>query len=358
MTTVIGGRDIGLLRLCAQRLAGPRFATATDAVRWMTALQGQDAQGVVLAVALRLAKPDRLAVTAAFDAGSIVRSWPMRGTLHVVAAEDLGWMQQLTTKRLIAGAASRRALLDLDDASLEQARELAVAALVGGRRLRRAELVEIWDAAGLLAIKQRSYHFIWHLAQTGTLVYGPTDGKEQLIVLADEWISAPRRLEHDEALGEWALRYFRSHGPATVKDFAGWTQLLAADVKTAMAIAKPLLEHVVIDDVEYFLDPSTSALLATHRDDARATMLLPGFDEYLLGYQQRNAVLPDEFAQRIVPGSNGMFLPTVVSDGQVVGTWKRTASGAIVATPFTNFSDQLQGDVESISVFLARFCTP
>jgi hypothetical protein len=232
--------------------------------------------------------------------------------------------------------------LGIDVSTIERAREVAVANLSGNKRLTRQELLAGWEAAGLVDVKQRAYLLIWHLAQTGTLCLGPTSPSgEQHFVLTDEWIAKPRRLAHDEALAEWALRYFRSHGPATVKDFASWTKLTAADVKIAEAIAKRGLDRIEIDGVQYYLDPQTTDLLDTHLRAARGVFLLPGFDEYLLGYQDRSAVLAAEFAPRIVPGSNGVFLPTVVVDGKVVGTWKRAGTGAnssIVANPLTAFS--------------------
>jgi hypothetical protein len=339
---------VGLLRLIAQRIAGPGFDDAAETVRWMTSMQAQDYAGAVLAVALRTTSRDRNAVYEALNSGAVVRSWTMRGTLHFVAAEDLSWIVGLTAERLIARGMKIRTDLGIDMPTIEGARAVAIENLSGNRRLTRHELLAVWEAAGLADVKRRAYLLIWHLAQTGTICLGPTSrlgptspAGEQCFVLTDEWIAKPRQLEHDEALGEWALRYFRSHGPATVKDFASWTKLTAADVKIAEAVAKQHLDRVEIDGVQYYLDPQTADLLDAHLRAARGVFLLPGFDEYLLGYQDRGAVLATEFAARIVPGSNGVFLPTVIADGKVVGTWKRAGTGAnssIVANPFTAFS--------------------
>lgn len=334
--------DVGLLRLIAQRIAGPGFTGAADTVRWMTAIQGQDYAGAVLSVALRTASRDRKAVHAALDSGAVVRSWTMRGTLHFVPAEDLSWMTALTSERLIARAVKLRAHLGIDAKTIERAREVAIENLSGQRRLTRPELLAHWEKAGFADVKQQAYLLIWHLAQTGTLCLGPTSpAGEQHFVLVDDWIGKPRRLEHDEALGDWALRYFRSHGPATLKDFASWTKLTAKDVKVGLEIATPSLERREVDGVEYYLDPQTAHILDTYRKAASGVFLLPGFDEYLLGYQDRSVVLDPEFAQHIVPGSNGVFQPTVIENGSVVGTWKRTGNGAnssIAANPFTVFT--------------------
>ena len=341
--------DLGLLRLIAQRVAGPGSGTAADAVRWMTAMQAQEYASAVTAVALRTQSRTRGEVHDALDRGSVVRSWPMRGTLHFVAAEDLSWMLALTAERSLATSAKYREQLGLELSTVERAREVAIETLTGGGHMSRADLLATWEKAGLQNVKEHGYRLIWHLAQTRTLCLGPTDGREQHFVLFDEWITAPRHLEHDEALGEWALRYFRSHGPATAKDFAWWTKLKAADVKTAVTIAAPHLERIAVDDVTYYLDPSTLAALASRKRKVRDIYLLPGFDEYLLGYQTRGAVLPAEFAAQIVPGGNGVFLPTIISDGQVVGTWKRVGTGTkrtLATTPFSTLGERATGAVQ------------
>ncbi|MEE6295801.1 winged helix DNA-binding domain-containing protein [Georgenia wangjunii] len=350
-------REVGLLRLAAQRVAGPGWDTPAEAVGWATATQAQDFRGALESVALRTAGGTAADVVAALDAGEVVRSWPMRGTLHLVRAEDLLWVLSLTTERLITGAASRRAELGLDDALIERARDLAVGALSGGRRLSREGLRTVWEAAGVAADGQRTYHLIWYLAQTGTLCWGPVDDGEQHLVLLDEWVPAPRVLEREEALGELALRYFRGHGPATVKDFIWWTKLRAAEARAGVALARPRLETLSVDGTEMLMDPGTPERLATHRAEALGTHLLPGFDEFLLGYQDRSAVLAPEFAARVVPGGNGVFQRTVVDAGAVVGTWRRSGKGAraaVAATPFTAFSPRALRAIERRSAALTR----
>lgn len=332
--------QVALLRLVAQRIAGRAVATATGAVRELTAMQAQDLPGVLTSVALRTTSRSRQAVEDALDAGEVVRSWPMRGTLHLVVAEDLPWMLQLATPRVLAGAATRRAALGLDTATLDRAREVAEVALAGGRQLTRDAMLAAWTEGGVPAGGPRGYYLLFHQAQTGVLCFGPMRGREQLVVLVDEWIPRPRRLEREEALGEWVERYFRSHGPATVKDFTRWTNLVAADVRAGLALARPQLASIDVEGVEHLMDPRTPDLLDACRHQARGTFLLPGFDEFVLGYTDRRATLAPEFATRIVPGGNGVFRPTVVTDGQIVGTWKSVGRGAkrtIKATPFTSF---------------------
>ncbi|MFC6087342.1 winged helix DNA-binding domain-containing protein [Sphaerisporangium aureirubrum] len=332
--------EIGLLRLVAQRIAGPGTATPADAVRLLGAMQAQDPTGAILSVALRTEGGTRQAVQAAYDAGEIVKSWPMRGTLHLVAAEDLPWLLPLTTPRILGGHTARLAELGLDARALGRARELAEEALSGGRSLRRADLMAVWDKGGLETTGQRGYHMLGNLSQSGVLCFGPTLDGEQAVVLIEEWIPNPRELARDEALGELATRYFLGHGPATLKDFMRWAHQLTGDARTGLTLARPALANAEVDGTEYFMAPGTPDLLSAHRAEAEGLFLLPGFDEYVLGYQNRSAVLAPEFADRIVPGGNGVFRPTVVNAGQIIGTWKqtiRTKTRTITPTPFTTF---------------------
>lgn len=338
-------RDIALLRLAALGLAGPGFGTATDTVRWLTAVQAQDYPGALTAVALRTKAAGRAEMEAALDAGEVVRSWPMRGTLHFVAAEDLAWMLAVTGERAVGAQRTRRARLGLTDGVLARARELAESALSGGPGLPRRELLGVWEAAGIDTAGQRGAHLLVHLAQTGVLCLGPVTGREQRYVLLEEWVPEPRRLDREEAVAELALRYFRSHGPATVADLARWTKLTLTDARAGLAAVRGELDSLVVEDTEYYLDPRTPAVLDHNRERARGVVLLPGFDEYMLGYGDRSAALPTEHAGRIAPGGNGMFLRTIVADGQVVGTWSTDRKGGIAATPFTAFAEGVEEEV-------------
>jgi hypothetical protein len=284
----------------------------------MLAMQAQDFTGVKWSVALRTTDATEADVEAACDAGEIVRSWPMRGTLHLVAAEDLPWMLELTAPRALASAAQRRAVLGITEAEAEHARDLAVASLPGRSTLTRAALLSAIEAGGVATSGQRGYHLLWYLAQTGTLVLGPTSGGQQTFARLESWIGEPRRLDRDEALGELASRYFASHGPAAVDDLTRWSGLTARDVRRGIAVAGRTLRALELGGRELLV-----AAAAENVEEPAGVLLLPGFDEYMLGYRDRSAMLAPEHSQAIVPGNNGMFKATVVLDGEVVGTWAR-----------------------------------
>src|SRR4051794_9074140 len=353
MTTL---HDVALLRLAALRLVGPGAPTAAGAVRRLGAMQAQDYPGALVSVALRTASRLRKDVEAALDAGEVVRSWPMRGTLHLVAAEDLRWFLDTVGIRSLAGIGRRWAQLELDEAQAERARELALAAMTGQRGATRAELLAAIADGGVAVTGQRGYHLLWYLSQTGTLCLGPTDGGgEQRFVLLDNWVPARRRLDRDQALAELALRFFTGHGPATVADLVRWAGSTVRDVRAGLAAVRDRLEAVTVEGNEYLMDPGTPDRLAAARTEAEGVLLLPGFDEFVLGYGDRTAVLDPRFADRIVPGGNGMFRPTVVHGGRIVGTWRWTGRGAksvVPATPFPAFPDEVAAAIPEIAAAL------
>jgi hypothetical protein len=172
------------------------------------------------------------------------------------------------------------------------------------------------------------YHVIWYLAQTGTLVFGPVDDKgNHLLVLADEWIGPLAPLPREDSLKELPTRFVASHGPCTEKDLARWSGLRLGDVREGLAASSEAMSSVEgPGGEEYF---SSTSQLELNPPEPAKMLLLPAFDEYLLGYASRDLVLPPEHAEKICPGNNGVFRPTVVVEGTCVGVWKGPTPGAV-----------------------------
>ncbi len=309
-------RQIASLRLAAQGIGAAPFATPTEVVRHMLALQAQDFAGAKWSIGLRTATAVDADVEAAIAAREIVRSWPMRGTLHIVPAEDLRWMLGLTGARTVQSAAGRHRELGLDDSAFALGARIAEKAVGDAGVLSRPGLLAAFESAGLSTAGQRGYHLLLYLTVTGLLVFATREGKQHSYALLREWVQTRRELGGDEALAEFARRYFVSHGPASIRDFAWWSSLTLTQARRGLAMVADELERLVVDEIEYWhrpgLEPAPPGVVA-----------LPGFDEYVLGYQNRTAQLSAEWFQRIVPGGNGMFFPTIVVDGEIVGIWKR-----------------------------------
>ena len=317
--------DLRRRRRRAQASDGAREASPADVVRRLLAVQAQDFGAASWALGLRTDGATRSDVRADLDAGRIVRSWPMRGTLHFVPPEDLRWMLSVTTERMVAGLARRHKQLEIEDADLGRARDILVGELTGGGRIGRAELMALWEGNGIATAGQRGYHLIYYLAQTGVVCWGPTLRTQQALVLLDEWAPAPRTLEPDEAHAAFLLRYLTGHGPATLKDFVWWTKGTVAGAKRGLAVLGDAVTGLEVDGTTYLVTRELADRAAERpprREERHAVPQLPGFDEYLLGYQDRSPVLDDEHAEAIVPGGNGIFQPVIVARGRVVGTWR------------------------------------
>ena len=318
-------RRLTALRLTALGIADPVATTPAAAVRHLLALQGQDYAGALWSIGLR-SGATATTVEAAFRAGELVRSWPFRSTLHVVEAHDLGWMLSLTAEREYRAAAGRHRQLGLVDADFARAEQIARRRLAGGGRLERRELLAAFVEEGMDVADQRGGHLLGRLAQSGVAVLA---GKDTWTLL-DEHVPHPRRLDRDEALRELARRYLAARGPATDRDLAWWTGLTLTDVRAAIADVASEFETLEFDGTTYLHRPGLA-------EAAAGVHALPGFDEYLLGYTDRGAQLAGRPLTDVVPGGNGMFLATIVVDGRVVGTWRRTitAKGVTIAvTPF------------------------
>jgi hypothetical protein len=308
---------------------GGHPSTVADVVTWFGAMQAQEVNSALWSLGARLPRLTVTGVHEALERREALRTWPMRGTVHLVPPSDARWMLEIMGARALAGAAARRAYLGLDDQVADRAVDVLGAALAGGGRRTRAQCLTTLADAGVTTDGQFGYHLLWYASQRGVTCIAPNVGTEQTFVLLDEWAPQPHRPDRDEALAIIALRYFRGHGPTTRQDFAGWTGLTAADAKRGIAAAGDALTTVTVDGVQLVAQP---ALLDAHRvgtaGGASGFLALPGFDEYLLGFKDRSLMVAPEHKQAIVPGGNGMFISTIACDGRVVATWKRTVARA------------------------------
>lgn len=308
--------DVGAIarsRIRAHRLESADQPTAVAAVSSMLALQAQDYRGGLWSVGARAASLTEAEVERALKDREIVRTWPMRGTLHLVAAADARWMPELLGPRASQSAAGRRRQLGLDEAAIAATRAAWESGLAGGRCLGRPELFALMESAGVDSGDQRGPHLLRYFAEQGVLCFGPHEGRQPTYTLVEEWVPEARVLERDEALAELALRYFTSHGPASLTDFAGWSGLTKGDARKGLAAVEGELAHTEMDGVEYWHAELDSA--------PTGVQLLAGFDEYVLGYKDRSAFATPEILTAVVPGGNGVFKSSVVSDGQIVGLW-------------------------------------
>jgi hypothetical protein len=341
-------------RLRSQLLDG-RGGSALDVVRRLGAVQAQNATAARWAVGVRATDAGETDVEHLFVAGDVVRSWTMRGTLHIVAAEDLGWMLSLTSARQRSNVAREASLRGITDADFERASELIAADVAENGPRTRAETLPALERAGIEVGNERGYRLIRDAALRGLVAWGPLRGKQpQLVTVPQE-----HGIERDEALARFLTRYLAGHAPATVRDFAWWSGLTLTDARRALEVAGHDVEVVGADHWlalpgNLHEEPPTSGKSSTS-DIVQAT---PAWDEYVLGYRDRSPVLDPAFALRVSPTGNGVFLPTIVSSGRVVGTWRQSLEGRRLvaeAEPFTRLTASERRGFDASIDRLARF---
>lgn len=328
---ILTAQQVRDARMSCLLLDQPATRTPLEVVQWFGAMQAQEVASGHWSLGVRCLGTTEADVTAAFESHAIVRTWPMRGTIHTVPAVDVRWMLELTGVRALAGAARRREQLGLTLQNVDRAANVLADALRDTPVLTRAEAIASLAADGLDVAEQRSYHLLWYAAQIGVTCIGPQRGSDQTFVLLEDWAPEQAQLTRAEALSELLFRFVRSHGPIGLREFVGWTGLTASDAKAAASANAGRLRTVASDAGELWVTEEAAARIATDQLTPPSIVVLPGFDEFMLGYKDRSLHVPAGGMDRIVPGGNGMFRATVVADGMAIATWKRTLKGGRVA---------------------------
>lgn len=303
-------------------------------VRGLGAVQAQDYHQAVWGIGLRTQSAKLSDVEQAMIDRKIVLTWPMRGTIFFVPAEDAEWMVKLTESRFQTHDKKKQAELELDEGTLHRCSTIIGNALSGCSPVSRPKLMDLLEDAGINTKNGRGYYILGYLGRTGMICFGPHEGKQQSFVLLDEWVPKSRELTLEESLAEMALRYFTGHGPATIQDFAWWVGLTLTDAKRGFEAVKSDLRLDLVNGIEYWSSVTAPDVSA----DTDSVVLLPGFDEYYLGYKDRSAIIETEYDAKIAPHRNGVFQPMMVAGGEVVGVWKREIKRSGIEITFSPFS--------------------
>ena len=314
--------DLQRLRLYNQRLAGMRFKKPEAAVQWLVAVQAQDYAAAKWAVAQRTLGGTDSGIDRALAVGSILRTHILRPTWHFVAPADIRWMMELTAPRVNALNAYYYRKTGLSERAFFKSNAALTSALRGGAQLTRAELASVLQKVRILKPKDDPLRLVLLVMRAEldmVICSGGRRGKQFTYALFDERVPKTLVLSRDEALSELVRRFFTSRGPATLREFTRWSSLSAADGRAGLERLEGQLTRVVFDGDVYW----ASADLPSMREPAARAFLLPAYDEYLLSYKTHGDAmmgLSPEHIQQVSAGAG----QTILLDGKVVGTWKRT----------------------------------
>lgn len=354
--------QVRALRLRAQWLLAPQAASVEAVVQTLGGVQAQDAAAAALAVRARL---DGLVAAdveqALVEDRSIVRTWCQRGTLHLIAAEDLGWLLGLLGPVFVRSSRGRRAELGLDEDTEARAVRALRAVLGAHGPLTRAEIVAQLARRRVRLDGQARPHLLRLAALEAIICHGPSRGREPTYVLLSDWIKPGPAWPREKALAELARRYLSAYAPATPEDFAAWSGLSLGEARDGwQRLADQLTEARTISGAAWLLKtqagrPAASPFRQLH------VRLIPSYDTYLLGYRDRDLIIAPEHAQRIYPGG-GLLHPALLINGWAGGRWKiRRQRGRleVVVQPFealpAGARRGLDAEVEALAHF---FGTP
>ena len=268
--------SIPQLRLHNQCITRTGHRRPADLVAWLGAVQAQEFGPAKWGLGLRLPETTTEGkIDRAFDAGEILRTHVMRPTWHFVARADIRWMLELTAPRVHQTLSHYLRRQGLDIATRTRAAAVFERVL-DGHALTRSELGTHLGRAGIVARGMPLALLTIFAELEGVICSGPRRGKEFTYAQVAERAPNARRLPRDEALAELTLRYFRSHGPATIRDFVWWSGLTTPDAKRGLEINRARSD--AIDGCTYWTTAGTPRRSVV----SRSVHLLPIYDEYLV----------------------------------------------------------------------------
>jgi hypothetical protein len=354
--------QVRLLRVRAQGLTemasdepGPARVAAVS--RAVCGLQAQEETAMGLGVrarspGLRLSDVE----TAQFEQRTAVRTWALRSTLHLVAAEDLGWLIPVLAPAFLPAERRRLRQLGVDEETTQRGLRALERALADGP-LTRAELAEHVRAHRVDPAGQRLIHLIHMAALEGTMVYGPHRGGDSTFVLLRDWVPLGPYPGDDAALEELVRRYVAGYGPVALPDLARWSGLALSRLRPAWGRIEAELLPVETSSGRLFLHAGQAASLDDLSPGARSVRLLGRFDDYLLGYADRGFAVPAGVALRVHPGG-GIIHRTLLVAGVVAGTWElaqRRGGVRVMVEPFVPLSEQTQEALGAEAADLGRY---
>jgi hypothetical protein len=361
MTYRLSGDQTRMLRLRAQRLIPQDARTSAGVARVVSdvcGVQAQDLPAARLSIRARSAGLTTAQVEEERqEKRSIAWTWCMRGTLHLVSAEDAAWLVPFLGPELIAADRRRMSQLGWDEELTAAGIRLLIEALAKGGGLTRLEVIRLMEENGLPFEGQAPVHLLYRAALEGRLCAGPDRGKKPTYMRFVDWLGKLKPLPRPEALAKIARRYLAAYAPARPEDLASWSGLKLGEARKAWKLIDGELVEVEVAGQPAWMLKTMLPWLDELTCDPPLVRLLPRYDTYLLGYADRELVVDPAYAKRIHPGG-GVVNPVLLVDGRALGTWKTQRQKnrlEVTVWPFADLPGDLQPLIEAEVADLRRF---
>jgi hypothetical protein len=317
--------NLARLRAAVQLIHRPRSAgDPAEIARSIAGAQAQDVYAGPLTFRSRSRKPTAEDIMRArTEERSLLRTWVMRMTIHMIPTEDAGWWLPLFEPGIEKWSRRRLTQLGMPAAQQDKALRVAAAALAEEGPLTRTEVRERIESAGVSLNTQTGMHIALTAVVSGIACLGPDRGKTTCLVRREDWLGSAPAFDRDRALAELARRYLAAFGPATDRDFAYWAGLPLRDLRAGLETIAREVEEVQVGE-ETMLAPRGSLPRLPPTGQIR---MLGNFDTYLLGWKDRTFSVTGEHALHVKEGGGGWIRPVIVEDGIVVGGWRSARKG-------------------------------
>ena len=341
--------DISNIRGHNQHIKQTNCISAKELIHSLGAMQAQDFIMSKWAVGLRLQHSTEETVEATYNNGEIIRTHLMRPTWHLVSANDIYWLLELTAPRIKPLLKTRNIQLELTENIFSKCNNIMEKELVNNTHLTREALTQLFENADIRTNDNRLSHILMNAELNGLICSGSLKNSKLTYALLSDRVPTKNQLTKEESLNELAKRYFTSHGPATLLDFVWWSGLSVSDAKKALEMNKSNLLCETVESETYWFGNSFSG-----SKNSQSVHLLPAFDELLISYRNRTAIINNEHHKKAI-SSNGIFRPIVVINNQVAGIWRRVTKNKFTIIEVNLFQRQDMGSIESIENEASRY---
>ena len=327
-TTLMNARELTRHRLVNQQIATTQLKSPTEMVGHFCAVQGQEYEQTKWGLGLRLPHLRNADIEEDFNKGNILRTHLLRPTWHFVTNQDIRWLLELTSAQVHKANAYMYRKLELDSKVFNSCNKILEDILQGGNELTRDEINEEFRKNKIIAQGHRLSYIMMYAELERIICSGARQGRQFSYALFDERVVSlgkADKAERDESLAKLAMGYFSSRGPASLHDFSTWSGLTLTECKRGIGIIKDCLETTSVDgaiyDGEmYYLASDTGF----DKDLPKSIHLLPIYDEYIMGYKDRSAILEYKYKEALGEDIKFRYDCMIIFDGQAIGTWRRT----------------------------------
>ena len=340
------------IRLLNQQLLSPLYEKPEEIVAWQGAMQAQDYNYFRWAIGVRQRTPQLVQLQEAFVKAELLRLHLLRCTVQVVSQKDIGWLLPLCKERNLRTLQSWHKSINISfsESHFEEITRAMQELLAGGKSLPKRAIAEELTSLGLLPDDRLLTSLLVWSEIEGLLCSGVMQGREATWALLSERVPTIRSLTPDEALKQLAVKYFRSHSPASLEDFAWWSGLSKTQCRKALTLIANEVEEIKVEEETMYLYHNTPDC----SDYAGMVLLLPPYDEYLIGYKSRWVALEKKHTAK-AHNNFGIFKPVILHEGRVVGNWKASIDKQAANFITELFAEKSKVKQQSLQEAINRF---